>query len=177
MSRRSRSRGRSLYRDGATAPVDDRATFNETIDPKRASIYKFVKQQLKVYSDSHDMEITPAQSDTWELVKSTNKLEVPFSIENIADCAVFCKEMELLLECTRVILEYDAKEFVLKIPYNDLLRSSGRLTMLNWFGVKRRVELVVRKLLIFLGLCTLLYIAYSLFFQGSYSREPIYKDY
>lgn len=177
MSRRSRSRGRSLYRDGTTAPLDDRSTFNETIDPKRASVFKFVKQQLKVYSDNHDMEITAAPSDSWDIVKSTNKLEIPFSIENIPDCAVFCKEMELLFESSRVILEYDTKEFVIKVAYADLLRASGRSLTLNWFGMKHRLILIVRKALIFVGLCATLYIVFTLFFQGSYSRDAVPKSY
>jgi len=167
-----------LHRDETYERESGRTNFSESLDPKRALVHKFVKQQLKIYSDSHDMELIAAASDSWEIAKTTNKLEIPFSIDNIADCAVFCKEMEVLLECSRVILEFDKKEhiLVLKIPYNDLLRSIERLNALRWINF-RRVTLMGRKALVFLGLCTLLYILYHLFFSTPYNGEAIHKHY
>jgi hypothetical protein len=156
MSRRSRSRdrGRTLYR--ADPDQESRVGLNEKADPDFDNVYKFVKSTFKIYSEDHaGADIVARPSDQWSHDKGTNRIEAPFTLRSIPDCRLFCLEMEMRLQTTRLTLEWDTDEFVLKASFRDVLAASRQHPrLLSWFGLRARVINAAQLLFLAVGIIT-----------------------
>lgn len=155
MSRRSRSRerGRVLYRVDAE---EDRVGLNEKADPDLDKVYRFVRHTFKVYTEDHSgTDIVPRPSDQWSYDKVTDRIEAPFTLRSIPDCRLFCLEMENRLQTTRLALEWDTDEFVLKANFPELLAASRQHPrFMSWFGLRTHIINAAQLLFIAVGIIT-----------------------
>ena len=162
----------SAYRPGEFEEVDlrkgttdEREVFAAHPDKHRLRVFDFVKKVFRNYTENHDVDAIPQPSDTWDISKSTGNLEVPFAIRSVPDCVVFCRELELMLEVRKVILEHDSGTWVLKVNYHDLQRASGRgLQMQSCFGTRNRIIETARNGLVLMGLLFLLLLLFNWLF-------------